>query len=94
MHLYEKKIHDVWIFNKSFHVFLSLSSTYHRREITALQVENYSLERQLLSYQKSLAMAHRAHNSDDLDDEYYNNHDHYYDRSLSEAQSFSESEYV
>lgn len=28
-----------------------------RREITVLQAENYSLERQLFSYQKSLAFA-------------------------------------
>ncbi|XP_054710150.1 uncharacterized protein LOC129219863 [Uloborus diversus] len=64
-----------------------------KREITALQVENYSLERQLFSYQKSLAISHtRAQHSEDLEDEYYN--DHYYDRSLSEAQSFSESEYA
>jgi hypothetical protein len=30
----------------------------YRREITALQAENYSLERQLFSYQKSIAYAH------------------------------------
>lgn len=33
------------------------SSCVRRREITALQAENYSLERQLFSYQKSLAYA-------------------------------------
>lgn len=32
-------------------------SFFCRREITALQAENYSLERQLFSYQKSLAYA-------------------------------------
>lgn len=30
----------------------------YRREIGALQAENYSLERQLFSYQKSIAYAH------------------------------------
>lgn len=29
-----------------------------RKEIAALQAENYSLERQLFSYQKSIAYAH------------------------------------
>ncbi|PSN54091.1 hypothetical protein C0J52_03097 [Blattella germanica] len=38
-----------------------------RREIGALQAENYSLERQLFSYQKSIAYAHsRGTYSDDL----------------------------
>ncbi|KAF8787793.1 hypothetical protein HNY73_009355 [Argiope bruennichi] len=64
-----------------------------KREITALQLENYSLERQLFSYQKSLAVAQsRTQHSGDLEDEYYP--DHYYERSLSKEQSFSESEYV
>lgn len=73
-----------------------------RREITALQFENYSLERQLFSYQKSLAHArgkHSQQHSEELEDEdeytddHYN-HDQYNDRGLPEAQSFSESEYV
>ncbi|KFM81654.1 hypothetical protein X975_07917, partial [Stegodyphus mimosarum] len=52
-----------------------------KREITALQLENYSLERQLLSYQKSLAVSHsRTQHSEDIEDEYYNDD---YDRSLS-----------
>ncbi|XP_035207201.1 uncharacterized protein LOC118182039 [Stegodyphus dumicola] len=63
-----------------------------KREITALQLENYSLERQLLSYQKSLAVSHsRTQHSEDIEDEYYNDD---YDRSLSKDQSFSEPEYV
>ena len=38
-----------------------------RREIGALQAENYSLERQLFSYQKSIAFAHsKGTYSDDL----------------------------
>lgn len=38
-----------------------------RKEISALQAENYSLERQLFSYQKSIAFAHsRGTYSDDL----------------------------
>ncbi|GLH08666.1 Uncharacterized protein GBIM_13855 [Gryllus bimaculatus] len=60
--------------------FLLFQATYHkyddvcrihnyqmRREIGALQAENYSLERQLFSYQKSIAYAHsRGAYSDDL----------------------------
>ncbi|XP_014259022.2 uncharacterized protein LOC106672250 [Cimex lectularius] len=60
--------------------FLLFQSTYHkyddvsrihnqqmRKEIHALQAENYGLERQLFSYQKSIAFAHsRGTYSDDL----------------------------
>ncbi|KAK7595047.1 hypothetical protein V9T40_001480 [Parthenolecanium corni] len=60
--------------------YLLFQSTYHkyddvvrlhnqqmRKEIATLQAENYSLERQLFSYQKSIAFAHsRGTYSDDL----------------------------
>ncbi|XP_063226998.1 uncharacterized protein LOC134533406 [Bacillus rossius redtenbacheri] len=60
--------------------YLLFQSTYHkyddvcrihnyqmRKEIAALQAENYSLERQLFSYQKSIAFAHsRGTYSNDL----------------------------
>lgn len=40
---------------------------FSRREISALQAENYSLERQLFSYQKSIAFANsRGTYSDEL----------------------------
>lgn len=40
---------------------------FSRKEISALQAENYSLERQLFSYQKSIAYAHsRRTYSDDV----------------------------
>ena len=35
----------------------------YRKEIGALQAENYSLERQLFSYQKSIAYAHSSGNT-------------------------------
>jgi len=35
----------------------------HRKEIHALQAENYYLERQLFSYQKSIEMAHHHSSS-------------------------------
>ncbi|XP_023216783.1 uncharacterized protein LOC111619310 [Centruroides sculpturatus] len=57
-----------------------------KREISALQTENYSLERQLFSYQKSISKAGQT--SEDISDEYY------FDRSLSEGQSLSETEYA
>ena len=37
---------------------MEFSFSLYRKEITALQAENYSLERQLFSYQKSIAYAH------------------------------------
>lgn len=66
----------------------------YRKEITALQAENYSLERQLFSYQKSIAFAHsRGTYSDDLtledgraedDEQYFEGRDYSVgDRSLS-----------
>ena len=38
--------------------FFMINVVAFRREINALQAENYSLERQLFSYQKSIAYAH------------------------------------
>ncbi|XP_064466638.1 uncharacterized protein LOC135377855 [Ornithodoros turicata] len=62
-----------------------------KREISALQAENYNLERQVFSYQKSISYASaRGQPSDDLPEDYYANHV----RRLSEAQSLSESEYA
>lgn len=87
---------ELWNLLKTFFI-------HFRREITALQFENYSLERQLFSYQKSLSTSRAKqqlsqHSEDIEDDEDYPDdhysHEHYNDRSLSEAQSFSESEYV
>lgn len=65
-----------------------------RKEIATLQAENYSLERQLFSYQKSIAFAHsRGTYSDDLtledgrpedDEQYFEGGDYSLgDRSLS-----------
>ncbi|CAB0016668.1 unnamed protein product [Nesidiocoris tenuis] len=65
-----------------------------RKEITALQAENYGLERQLFSYQKSIAYAHsRGAYSDDMvspegreeEDDHFYQERHYSlgDRSLS-----------
>nr|XP_018908729.1 PREDICTED: uncharacterized protein LOC109038201 [Bemisia tabaci] len=64
-----------------------------RREITALQAENYSLERQLFSYQKSIAYAHSARgpgygddgtpDGDPRDDGSFFEDRHLLDRSLS-----------
>lgn len=62
-----------------------------RREIAALQAENYNLERQVFSYQKSISYASaRGQPSEDLPEDYYANHV----RRLSETQSLSESEYA
>lgn len=58
------------LFQATYHKYDDVSrlhNTQMRREIQALQAENYSLERQLFSYQKSLAYAHsRGTISDDL----------------------------
>ena len=63
MHNYQMRCHSFGSFNAltamRIAIFsLSLSHVaLHRKEIAALQSENYSLERQLFSYQRSLAMA-------------------------------------
>ena len=45
----------------------NFQNTHFRNEIATLQAENYSLERQLFSYQKSIAFAHsRRTYSDDM----------------------------
>jgi hypothetical protein len=45
-----------------------------RKEIAALQSENYSLERQLFSYQKSIAYAHHARSSQATDEPHEGEH--------------------
>ncbi|XKL64828.1 hypothetical protein PGB90_004914 [Kerria lacca] len=58
------------LFQATYHKYddvIRLHNQQMRKEITALQAENYSLERQLFSYQKSIAFAHsRGTYSDDL----------------------------
>ncbi|XP_034246169.1 uncharacterized protein LOC117648081 [Thrips palmi] len=57
------------LFQATYHKYDDVSRVHNiqmRREIVALQAENYSLERQLFSYQKSIAYAHsRGTYSDD-----------------------------
>ncbi|XP_076370439.1 uncharacterized protein LOC143256717 [Tachypleus tridentatus] len=66
-----------------------------RREIGALQTENNSLERELFIYQKAISFANsRGHPTEDLPDDYYSGNDGCLDRSLSEGQSLSETEYA
>lgn len=87
-------IESLLLFQATYHKYDDISRTQNyqmKREISALQAENYSLERQLFSYQKSLAYASsRGHYSDDLStpDGYGHNHMHhpaYDERSLSET---------
>lgn len=60
------------LFQATYHKYDDVSRTHNyqmRREITALQAENYSLERQLFSYQKSMSLVQSRGTtySDDLD---------------------------
>ncbi|XP_022175875.1 mastermind-like domain-containing protein 1 [Myzus persicae] len=60
------------LFQATYHKYDDVSRTHNyqmRREITALQTENYSLERQLFSYQKSMSLVQSRGTtySDDLD---------------------------
>ncbi|XP_071444417.1 uncharacterized protein [Hetaerina americana] len=76
------------LFQATYHKYDDVSRIHNhqmRREISALQAENYSLERQLFSYQKSIAYAHSRGSSypdelaspsqelgeEDDDEEYY-----------------------
>lgn len=87
-------IESLLLFQSTYHKYddTSRAQNYQmKREINALQAENYSLERQLFSYQKSLAYASsRGQYSDEVPtpDGYAHNHVHpssYDDRSLSET---------
>lgn len=57
MHAVHPNIKDLQFWIKKERVFLSSRFWTFRKEISVLQSENYSLERQLFSYQRSLAMA-------------------------------------
>lgn len=79
-------------------MFLSLFFLFFRKEIGALQTENYSLERQLFSYQKSLSLANTKGGGEAEDwgcaTNNVPNANHYYDRSFVEANnSCSETEW-
>lgn len=92
-------LESILLFNSSYHKYddiFHLHCHQMKREISALQAENYYLERQLFSYQKSISLANsRGQASEDLTNEYYpEGHQPYYERSLSEGQSFSETEYA
>ncbi|RWS26430.1 uncharacterized protein B4U80_08312, partial [Leptotrombidium deliense] len=52
-------VDSILLFNNLYHKYDDLARIHShqmRREVTALQAENYSLERQLFSYQKSISM--------------------------------------
>ncbi|CAN8024874.1 unnamed protein product [Ixodes persulcatus] len=92
-------VHVEWLdsqllFGSTYHKYDDIARTQchqMKREIAALQAENYNLERQVFSYQKSISYASaRGQPSEDLPEDYYANHV----RRLSETQSLSESEYA
>ncbi|CAG0898728.1 unnamed protein product [Darwinula stevensoni] len=60
------------LFQAHYHLYDDVARIHNyqmRREISALQAENYSLERQLFSYQRSIALAHsRGQYSEDTDE--------------------------
>lgn len=92
-------VHVEWLdsqllFGSTYHKYDDIARTQchqMKREIAALQAENYNLERQVFSYQKSISYASAGGQpSEDLPEDYYANHV----RRLSETQSLSESEYA
>lgn len=92
-------VHVEWLdsqllFGSTYHKYDDIARTQchqMKREMAALQAENYNLERQVFSYQKSISYASaRGQPSEDLPEDYYANHV----RRLSETQSLSESEYA
>ncbi|KAH9361994.1 hypothetical protein HPB48_014933 [Haemaphysalis longicornis] len=92
-------VHVEWLdsqllFGATYHKYDDIARTQchqMKREIAALQAENYNLERQVFSYQKSISYASaRGQPSEDLPDDYYASTV----RRLSETQSLSESEYA
>ncbi|KAK9497932.1 hypothetical protein O3M35_003830 [Rhynocoris fuscipes] len=93
------------LFQATYHKYDDVSRIHNyqmRKEINALQAENYSLERQLFSYQKSISYAHSrggsGHYSDELlspegrddDDRYYEDRSYSLgDRSLSTGTEYA-----
>ncbi|XP_054721728.1 uncharacterized protein LOC129231438 [Uloborus diversus] len=87
---------------------LLFSATYHKyddirrlhchqmkREIMALQTENYSLERQLFSYQKSISMVNsRGQTGDELPNEEPEANNFYERRTLPQGESFPDAKYI
>ncbi|KAK7080930.1 hypothetical protein SK128_012888, partial [Halocaridina rubra] len=74
-------VESLLLFQATYHKYDDVTRMHNyqmRREITALEAENFSLERQLFSYQKSIAYAHsRGAGVDEQSDSNDYHHDNY-----------------